>query len=187
MGGDGFELLGRGVTTGAALFLGFLLLQRLSELVIARRNTARLLARGAREIGRGHYPVMVSLHASWLIALVVFGHDNPVNPAWLGVYAALQLFRVWTLTSLGGRWTTRVIVLDEPLVKRGPFRFMSHPNYMLVIAEVAVAPLVLGLGWVALLWSALNAAMLVVRVSAEEAALAPLRSQSRSADADASA
>ena len=161
--------------TASALFLGFLVLQRLSELVIARRNTARLMARGAREVGAGHYPVMVAMHASWLALLVVFGLGQPVSPPWLALFALLQVGRVWILGTLGGRWTTRVIVTDEPLVARGPFRFMRHPNYALVCAEIVVAPMVLGLWWVAALYTVLNALMLRVRIRAEERALAPMR------------
>lgn len=163
------------MTLGAALFLAFLIIQRLSELVIAKRNTARLLARGAYEVGADHYIYMVSMHSAWVAALVIFGYNNPIHWPWLAAFAFLQGMRVWILTSLGGRWTTRIIILDEPLVVKGPFRFMPHPNYTLVVAEIIVAPMVLGLIWVALVFSLLNAAMLYVRISAENAALAPLR------------
>lgn len=161
------------MTTGAALFLGFLAAQRLSELVIARRNTARLLAAGAREVGAGHYPFIVALHVGWLGALAWFGHDRPVAWAWLCVFVLLQAARVWILATLGRRWTTRIIVTGEPLIAAGPFRWMRHPNYALVVAEIFVAPMVLGLLWVALLFSALNAAMLFVRIRAEDGALRP--------------
>ena len=163
------------MAVGAALFLAFLVVQRLSELVIAKRNTARLLARGAYEVGAEHYPFMVSMHTAWVLALIVFGFDNPVHFGWLAVFVVLQGFRVWILTSLGGRWTTRIIVLEEPLVAKGPFRFIPHPNYTLVVCENIVAPMVLGLVWVAALFTVLNAAMLYVRIRAENAALAPLR------------
>jgi methyltransferase len=161
--------------TPALWFLAFIIVQRLSELVIAKRNTARLLAQGAVEYGAGHYPVMVAMHSAWIVALVVFGWQNPVSWPWLVVFALLQLFRVWILATLGPRWTTRIIVLPQPLVARGPFRFMRHPNYALVVAELIVAPMVLGLVWVAALWTLLNAAMLYVRIRAEDRALAPLR------------
>jgi len=161
--------------TPALWFLAFLILQRLSELVIAKRNTARLLAQGAVEHGAAHYPAMVAMHAAWVAALVVFGWDNPVSWPWLAVFALLQMFRVWILTTLGPRWTTRIIVLPEPLVARGPFRYFRHPNYMLVVAEIIIAPMVLGLVWVAALWTVLNAAILWVRIRAENRALASLR------------
>lgn len=161
--------------TATALFLVFLVAQRLSELAIAKRNTARLFAKGAREVGAAHYPVMVALHSAWIVCLVIFGFDEGVAPGWLAIFAGLQAVRVWILTSLGGRWTTRIIILEGPLVARGPFRYVSHPNYMLVAAEIIVAPMVLGLVWVAVVFTVLNAAMLRVRIGVENKALAPLR------------
>ena len=156
-------------------FLAFILVQRLLELAIARRNTARLLARGAVEHGAEHYPFMIALHTAWIAALVLDGLDEAVRPGWLAVFALLQVARLWILASLGERWTTRIIVLDEPLVRRGPFAFLRHPNYVLVCAEIFVAPMVLGLWWVALLFTVLNAAMLYVRIRAEDRALHSLR------------
>lgn len=161
--------------TATYLFLGFIILQRLSELFIAKRNTARLLARGAYEVGAAHYPAMVAMHSAWIICLVVFGYDNSVAYGWLALFAVLQVLRVWILASLGSRWTTRVIILEEPLVVRGPFKYVSHPNYMLVVAEIIVAPMTLGLTWVAVVFTVLNAAMLWVRIGVEHRALAPLR------------
>lgn len=160
------------MTLLTALFLGFLILQRLGELVIAKRNTAALMAQGAREVGAGHYPVMVAMHSAWIAALLVFGWSQPASLPWLAIYAVLQIFRIWILGTLGRRWTTRVVVLDdETLVARGPFRFVRHPNYMLVVAEIIVAPMVLGLWWVAVIWTVLNALMLRHRIAVEDAAL----------------
>ena len=161
--------------TPATLFLTFLICQRLSELVIAQRNTRALLAQGAREVGAAHYPFMVLMHAGWIGALVLFGWQNPVSLPWLALFALLQVGRVWILASLGRRWTTRIIVTPQPLIAKGPYRFMRHPNYALVVAEIIVAPMVLGLVWVAVVWTFLNAAMLFVRIKAENDALAPLR------------
>ena len=161
------------IAPGAALFLAFLIVQRLSELVIAKRNTRALLERGAREVAPGHYPLIVAMHSAWIAALLWWGHDAQIRWEWLVVFAALQGLRIWILSSLGRRWTTRIIVLDEPLVLRGPYRWLRHPNYVLVIAEIAVAPLVLGLGWVALVFSALNAVVLTIRIRAEDGALRP--------------
>lgn len=149
----------------------FVTLQRIAELVIARINTKALLARGAVEYGRSHYPVMVTMHASWLAVLWGTVGGASVNMSLLAVFAVLQLLRVWVLMTLGRRWTTRIIVPQgEPLILTGPFRIMRHPNYFVVIAEIAVLPLVFGLVWVAVLYSALNAAMLWVRIRAENAA-----------------
>ena len=163
--------------TGALLFLVFIIVQRLSELAISKANTKRLLDRGAYEIGADHYRAMVIMHSAWILCLVVFGYTQPVSLFWLALFAILQAFRVWIIASLGARWTTRIIILEEPLVTRGPFKFIRHPNYTLVVAEIIVAPMVLGLWWVAALFTVLNAAMLWVRIGAEERALSPLRDQ----------
>lgn len=165
-----------GVNIAAVLLLGFVTLQRLGELVIARRNTRRLLARGAREVGAAHYPLIVALHAAWLAGLWWLGRDEPLDQPWLLAYAGLQVLRGWVLASLGERWTTRILVVPgETLVRRGPYRFIPHPNYAVVIGEIAVLPLVLGLGWYALVFSGLNAAVLFVRIRAENRALTAVR------------
>jgi methyltransferase len=153
--------------------LALVTLQRLGELVLARRNTARLLAAGAVEHGLGHYPVIVALHAAWLAGLWLLAWDRPASRPWLGVYVALQVLRAWVLFTLGSRWTTRIIVLPGlPLVRGGPYRLLRHPNYAVVIAEIAVLPLVFGLPWYALAFSLLNAAVLAMRIRAENVALA---------------
>ncbi len=161
--------------TATILFLAFVALQRLGELVIARINTARLLARGAYEVGAAHYPVMVAMHSVWIGCLLIFGYDQTVSWGWLAAFAVLQVLRIWILGTLGHRWTTRIIILPEPLVTRGPFKYLRHPNYTLVVAEIIVAPMVLGLVWVAVVFTVLNAAMLWVRIGVEGRALASLR------------
>lgn len=147
-------------------------LQRLGELVLANHNTRRLLARGAVETGAGHYPLIVGLHAAWLLGLAILAWDQPANLAWLGVFVGLQLARVWVIASLGDRWTTRIITLpNAPLVRRGPYRFVSHPNYLVVAAEIAVLPLVFGLLGFAIVFSLLNGMVLFIRLRAESRAL----------------
>lgn len=159
--------------TLAVLILILVTLQRLSELWIARRNTRWLLERGAHEVAPEHYPLIVALHAAWLIGLWIFGPDQTVVMFWLGLFVILQAARIWILATLGSRWTTRIIVLpDAPLVKEGPFRWVSHPNYCVVVAEILVLPLVFGLVWYGLLFSVLNAAVLTIRIRAENEALA---------------
>ncbi|MEO5620439.1 MAG: isoprenylcysteine carboxylmethyltransferase family protein [Cypionkella sp.] len=154
--------------SGAILLLSFVTLSRLGELVLARRNTKALLAQGAVEVAPGHYPLIVALHSLWLAALWIFGYANPLNLNWLAVFVLLQMARVWVLSTLGARWTTRIIVLpDAPLVRHGPFRFIPHPNYAVVIAEIAVLPLCLGLPWVALVFTLVNALVLTIRIRAE--------------------
>lgn len=158
--------------TGAVIVLTLVTLQRLGELLLAHRNTRRLLARGAYEVGRSHYPVMVLLHASWLLGLWVLAWDKPIAWPWLAIFLVLQVGRLWVISTLGGRWTTRVIVLPgAPLVRHGPFRLASHPNYLVVAGEIAALPLAFGLVAFAVGFSLLNAAMLAYRIRCETAAL----------------
>lgn len=153
--------------------LGLVSAQRAGELALAARNTRRLRARGAFEVGAAHYPLIVALHAAWLAGLWALAWNRSASLVWLGVYAALQGLRIWTLASLGARWTTRILVLPgEALVRRGPYRVLAHPNYAVVAAEVAVLPLVFGLVAYAAVFSLLNAAVLAVRIRSEAAALA---------------
>jgi methyltransferase len=156
----------------AAIILLLVTLQRLGELVLARANTKRLMARGAIEVGAGHYPLIVIVHAAWLLALWVYGREQPVNLPLLAAFVVLQALRVWVLATLGPRWTTRIFVLPgEPLVTAGPYRFMAHPNYAIVVGEIAVLPLALHLPVLALIFSALNAVVLIIRIRAEAQAL----------------
>ena len=156
------------------VILALVTLQRLGELWLSNRNTRRLVARGAREHSPGHYPLIVAVHASWLAALWWLAPSRPVDGFWLAMFVLIEVARIWVLASLGPRWTTRIIVLPEaPLVRRGPYRFVNHPNYLVVIAEIAVLPLVFGLWQVALIFTLLNAAILAVRIRAENAAIRP--------------
>jgi methyltransferase len=156
----------------ATTILVLVTLQRLGELVLARHNTERLKARGAIEIGARHYPLIVSVHAVWLIALWILGRDQEVNLLLLALFVVLQALRLWVLATLGSRWTTRIIVLPgEPLVTSGPYRYVSHPNYAIVAAEIATLPLALHLPVVALVFTVLNAMVLVIRLRAEGRAL----------------
>ncbi len=147
--------------------------QRLAELALARRNTRRLLAQGAREVGARHYPLIVGLHALWLAGLWILAWARPVALPWLALFLLLQAGRVWVLASLGGRWTTRIIVLPgAPLVRRGPYRWLRHPNYWVVAGEILVLPLAFGLPWYGAVFTLLNLAVLSMRIREEETALA---------------
>lgn len=157
----------------AAIVLAFVTLQRLSELVIARRNTARLLAAGGYEVAPEHYPLIVAVHTAWLAALWWLAPGLDVSLGWLAIFVLLQLGRVWILATLGRRWTTRIILMPgESLVRQGPYRFLSHPNYCVVAGEIAVLPVAFGLYDIAGIFTLLNAAVLYIRIRAESAALA---------------
>lgn len=160
----------------AYAILIFVTLQRLAELMLAERNTRRLLAQGAQEVAPGHYPLLVAVHAGWLIALWLLGPGRPIHIGPLILFALLQAGRIWVIATLGTRWTTRIIVLPAmPLVRDGPYRWFDHPNYLIVIGEIAVLPLVFGLPRLALLFTLLNGIALWVRIRAENRALAALR------------
>ena len=154
-------------------------LSRLIELPFARANTHRLIAAGGHEVAAGHYPLIVLLHAAWLATLWWLAPRQPVDLPLLGLFAIVELGRIWVLRTLGQRWTTRIIVMpSETLVSRGPYRYLNHPNYAVVIAEIALLPLVFGLWRTALVFSLLNAAILAVRIRAENEALSACRSRS---------
>ncbi len=158
------------------VILALVTLQRLGELWLSNRNTRRLLAKGAHEVGRAHYPWVVAVHMLWLACLWWLALGRPVDGFWLATYVLLQTARIWVLATLGPRWTTRIIVLpDIPLVRAGPYRFVNHPNYLVVIGEIAVLPLVFGLWQVALLFTLLNAAALAIRIREENRALSAYR------------
>lgn len=155
------------------IVVGFLVVQRLVELAFASRNRRALLARGAVEVGREHYPAIVALHAGWLLALLVaVDPGTPVSLPLLAVFALLQCGRVWVIATLGRRWTTRVMVLPGAApIRSGPYRYLRHPNYVVVCGEIAVAPLIFGEWVLAAAASALNLLVLRVRLRVENAAL----------------
>jgi methyltransferase len=162
------------------VILAFVTLERLGELWLSNRNTRRLVAQGAQEAGAGHYPVMIAIHVLWLAALWWLAPWRQVDGFWLAAFVLLELARIWVVATLGQRWTTRIIVLPQaPLVRAGPYRWVDHPNYMVVVGEIAVLPLVFGLWQVALLFSLLTAAILAVRIREENRALRPQGSLAR--------
>jgi methyltransferase len=150
---------------GSILLLAFVTGERLAELWLAQRNAQRLIGEGAIEYGAGHYPFIVALHALWLTGLWLLAWTLPLNPLWLAV-----------VMTLGDRFTTRIIALPGgTLIRSGPYRFLKHPNYAVVIGEIAVLPLAFGLWQFAVVFSLLNAIVLAIRIRAEDRALAPLR------------
>lgn len=162
-----------------ALGVGLVALQRLLELALSRRNERRLRARGAVERGRGHYPFIVVLHALWLAGTLAEGLLRPGFPPWwpaaLAAFLLAQPLRYWAILSLGERWSTRVLVVPgERPVRRGPYRYLRHPNYLAVVVEIFAFPMIFGAWAVAVAFSALNALALYVRVREEERALSEL-------------
>lgn len=161
------------MTVAIMLILALVIVQRLVELVYAERNTRALLKRGAIEVGRAHYSFIVALHALWLLAIVLMlPAQATIHWLALALFLVLQAGRVWVIATLGPYWTTRIITLDgAPLVRSGPYRFVRHPNYLIVAGEIALLPLVFGEVMVCLVFSVLNAALLFWRIRQEDAAL----------------
>ena len=169
--------------SGAAILsIGVVLVavQRLFELVLARRNERRARARGAVERGRSHYPFIVALHILWLISTLVEGLlRGPNFPAYwsvpLAMFLLVQPLRYWAIFSLGESWNTRILVVPgaKP-VGRGPYRYLKHPNYVVVVVEILAFPLIFGAWITALVFTVLNAAVLSVRIREENRALAEL-------------
>ncbi|MEX1108509.1 MAG: isoprenylcysteine carboxylmethyltransferase family protein [Dongiaceae bacterium] len=159
--------------------LAFVVFQRLAELVYARRNERRLLATGGVEVGSGHYPLIVALHIAWIAAMAVFiPLDTSLRIPWLVAFIVLQALRLWTIASLGRFWTTRVITVPAAkLVRHGPYRWLRHPNYLIVAAEIAVLPLALGAWYLAAIFTIANAALLWWRIRIENAVLAGRREE----------
>jgi methyltransferase len=158
------------------IILSFVTLQRLAELVLAKRNTAYLLANGGREIGASHYPIIVLFHAAWLAGLWYFALGQNVNWILMALFTILQAARIWVLATLGKRWTTRIILVPEkPLVVAGPFKYLNHPNYTVVALEIFILPLAFGLFYFAVVGGVINLCILAGRIAVEEQALSPKR------------
>jgi methyltransferase len=165
------------------VLVGLVAAERLAELVVAKRNLAWSLARGGRETGFGHYPFMVVLHTGLLAGCLVevWLRDTGFSPAlgWpmLVLVVAAQVLRWWCIRTLGHRWNTRIVIVPGlPVITSGPYRLVSHPNYVAVVVEGFALPLVHGAWLTAAVFTVLNAGLLTVRIRAEDAAL-------RSADA----
>ena len=149
-------------------------LERLVELPLAARNTKALLAEGAVETGAAHYPLFIMLHASWLLAILFTSPPQaPVNLWLLSFFIIMQVGRLWVIATLGRFWTTRIISpQNAPLIKKGPYRYFPHPNYLIVSFEIALLPLVFGNWKVAIIWSVLNALLIAWRIKIENVTLA---------------
>ena len=160
-----------------SIFVALIAAQRLLELHFSREHENALRAKGAYERGAAHYPLIVALHAAWLLAMLLEGwlrgtELSPLWPLWVALFLGGQALRYWAILSLGERWTTRVMVLPgAPLVRSGPYKFLPHPNYLAVMLEIFAVPLMFGALITAGVFTLLNAGVLVMRIRAEELAL----------------
>ncbi|MGO4886672.1 isoprenylcysteine carboxyl methyltransferase family protein [Anaerobacillus sp. MEB173] len=159
------------------LFIALVIVQRLVEVLIANRNAKWILSQGGYEVGRNHYRIMVFMHAFFFLALLIEVTLNQTGFLWwsifpLSIFLITQFGRIWTLTSLGKYWNTRIMILPHAeVVKKGPYQLIRHPNYVIVAIEIAVLPLIFQAYWTAVIFSLLNAWVLSVRIKAEENAL----------------
>ena len=159
------------------IFVVLITLQRVLELLLSRRHERALMVKGAYERGAGHYPVVVGLHVGWLVSMLLEGWVRGVElsilwPFWLALFVGGQALRYWAILSIGERWTTRVVILPGvPLVKRGPYKHVQHPNYLAVTLEIFSAPLVFGASFTALAFTLLNVGVLLLRIRTETRAL----------------
>lgn len=157
------------------LFILFLILLRIGELLLARRNEKWLLHHGAVEYGQKHYPLIVMLHVLFFVSLIVeylIVKPTSYNPFLLLLFFIFLALKAWTILSLGRFWNTKIYRIPNfPLIKRGPYKYVKHPNYILVIAEIAIIPLVFHLYYTAILFTILNGIMLTVRIKEENKAL----------------
>ncbi|WP_318616377.1 isoprenylcysteine carboxyl methyltransferase family protein [Sporosarcina sp. YIM B06819] len=160
-----------------SIVISIVILQRLIELFVARRNEKWMLDQGAFEAGAAHYPIMVAMHVTFFVSMLleVMVLGRTLSPIWmvlLGIFLLTQAARVWCLASLGKFWNTKIIILPgADVVRRGPYRWIRHPNYLIVSIELLVLPLLFGAYLTAVLYSLLNVWMLTVRIPAEEKAL----------------
>jgi methyltransferase len=153
------------------IFISFLILQRLSELYISSRNEKWLLQNGAIQYGQSHYPFMVALHTLFIISIIAeynWRGGTLISGGFLIAFLLVLAFKFWALSSLGKYWNTKIYRVPGVYpVKKGPYKLFKHPNYMEVVCEIALIPLVFHLYYTAIIFTLLNAAMLTVRISVE--------------------
>jgi len=158
-----------------SLFIVLLILLRIGELRLSKRNEKWLLQNGAIEYGSEHYPWMVLLHTGFIVALVIEYVTQPIasySLVLIVLYFFLIVFKTWVVLSLGKFWNTKIYrVKNFPLVKKGVYKYIKHPNYMIVVAEIAIIPLAFHLYYTAVIFSTLNLIMLYVRINVENKAL----------------
>jgi len=157
------------------LFISFIILLRIGELILSRRNEVWLLQNGAIEYGQKHYPYIVALHALFIISLIVeYSTNQPRSFSlfFFVLYLFFLAFKVWVITTLGKFWNTKIYhITDFPLIKNGVYKYIKHPNYLIVIAEIAIIPLVFHLYYTTIVFTVLNTIMLSVRIKEENKVL----------------
>ncbi len=157
------------------LFISFIILLRIVELLYSKSNEKWLLQNDAIEYGKEHYPFIVALHVLFILSLIIeYALHQPIyfNFFLLVIYFFLLAFKIWIILSLGKFWNTRIYrITGVHLIRKGPYKYFKHPNYVVVIAEIVVIPLIFNLYYTAAIFTLLNAIMLFVRIKEENKAL----------------
>lgn len=162
---------------GFYLFVMIVITQRIIELKIAKRNEQWILKQGGYEVGKEHYKFIVTLHVFFFVSLLVeVTIAQPPFAAWVIIpfvfFMVAQFGRIWVITTLGHFWNTRIFILpNAKLVTTGPYRYMKHPNYFVVMIEIASLPLIFQAYWTAMIFSILNLSVLSYRIHIENKAL----------------
>lgn len=165
------------------ILLIFLIVQRLAELVVAKRYALRAFEDGGYEVGRGHYKWMTGTHVLFFLGFLIEvagyrGGTGTWFPFWFGVFVTAQIGRYWIITTLGRYWNTRIIVVPGmKRVRTGPYRYLRHPNYLIVVVELLAVPLMFDAYVTAAGAAILNALVLRVRIRAENQALTHMERQ----------
>ena len=157
--------------TAFILYIGFIVFQRLFELVVARRNEGWARSRGAVEYGQSHYPFIVALHTLFIVSMIAefYWRGGNFNPVIFILFLALIAAKIWVISSLGKYWNTKILrIPGSEFVRKGPYKLFKHPNYFIVICEIMVIPMVFNLYYTAVIFTVLNAMMLYVRIKEEE-------------------
>jgi methyltransferase len=164
--------------------VGLIIVQRLLELRLAKRNLQWALEHGGKEHSPEHYPIMVAIHTGWFVSILIEGvargaEVSSLWPLWVGLVLIAQVARYWIISSLGRYWNTRIVIVpNAKLVRSGPYKFLKHPNYVVVALEIFVVPMIFGAWITAVVFSALNAWLLLsIRIPAEERALRTVSSE----------
>ena len=151
----------------------FIILQRFAELLYSNYNTKKLLKNGAKEYNSKHYPLFIILHTCWIVSLVLFiDHNDKPKTSLIVLFFILQFLRLWVLLTLGKYWTTRIIYLEgTKLVKKGPYKWLKHPNYIIVFFEILILPLAFNSWIIAIIFTIFNTILLLYRISIENKVL----------------
>jgi methyltransferase len=158
------------------IFILFLIFQRLAELYVSSKNEKWLLRNGAVEYGKGHYPYIVAMHILFIVSIIaeyIWRDNTTASYPLIIMFFVLIVIKVIVILTLGHYWNTKIYkVPGTRPVATGIYKYIKHPNYIIVICEIVIIPLAFGLYYTAVVFTILNAIMLTVRIKKENEVLA---------------